>query len=460
MPNRDHWSSSFGFVLAAAGSAIGLGNLWKFPYITYRNDGGAFVLVYLGCILVVGLPIMIAEIMIGRKAQTSPVGAMRAVCGRAWAPVGGLGVVSGFVLLGFYALVAGWSLRSFVQCINWSTSGFDPTLDLAADFGGMASNGGLQALLGLLFMGLTTAVVASGVRNGIERVARLLLPILFGILALLLINSFRMSGSSEALTFIFRPDFARLEGRGVLEALGHAFFTLSLGMGAMITYGSYMSKKDSVVKAAATVVLLDTLIALFATIIMFTVIFSHPGIREQIGGSTAGMLFITLPPLFYTGVPLGEVLAPLFYVLVAFAALTSTVSLLEVVVSYFIDQRGMTRHGASLMCGGAIYGLTILCGISLGAVGGISNFEIFEGKAGLFNTLDHLVANWFLPVGGLLTTIAAGWFIPKLVSKAELTDEKTRFFKYEAWSFFVRFVSPLAVGTILFFVIFKGADFS
>ncbi len=460
MPNRDHWSSSLGFVLAAAGSAIGLGNLWKFPYITYHNDGGAFVLVYLGCILVVGLPIMIAEIMIGRKAQTSPVGAMRSVVGRAWAPVGGLGVLSGFVLLGFYSLVAGWSLRSFVQCLGWSFGGFDPAVDLGADFGAMASNGGLQAFLGLLFMGLTTAVVAGGVKNGIERVARILLPVLFGILAVLLINSFRMSGSGEALRFIFEPDFGRLQGRGILEALGHAFFTLSLGMGAMITYGSYMSKRDSIVKAAGVVVLLDTLIALFATIIMFTVIFSQPGMREQIGKSTAGMLFITLPSLFYTGVPLGNVLAPLFYMLVAFAALTSTVSLLEVVVSYFIDEHGVSRLRASLLCGIAIYGLTILCGISLGSVDGISNFEIFEGKAGLFNTLDHLVANWLLPVGGLLTTLAAGWFIPKAVSRAELLDRDTRFFHYGAWSFFVRFVSPLAVGTILFFVIFKGADFS
>lgn len=460
MPNRDHWSSSLGFVLAAAGSAIGLGNLWKFPYITYHNDGGAFVLVYLACILVVGLPIMIAEILIGRRAQTSPVGAMRSVVGRAWAPVGGLGVVSGFVLLGFYALVAGWSLRSFVLCLGWSLGGFDPTVDLAADFGNMASNGLLQAFLGFLFMGVTTAVVASGVKNGIERVARILLPILFAILALLLLNSFRMSGSREALVFIFEPDFDTLQGRGVLEALGHAFFTLSLGMGAMITYGSYMSKKDSVVKAAGIVVLLDTLIALFATVIMFTVIFSQPGMREQISGSTAGMLFITLPSLFYTGVPLGSILAPLFYVLVAFAALTSTVSLLEVVVSYFIDERGMTRLRASIVCGSAIYLLTVLCGLSLGASGGLSDFEIFTGKAGLFNTLDHLVANWFLPVGGLLTTIAAGWFIPRSITRAELADADSRFFRYGAWSFFVRYVSPLAVATILFFVIFKGADFS
>lgn len=460
MQQRDSWSSNIGFVLAAAGSAIGLGNLWKFPYITYANDGGAFVLVYLVCILICGLPIMMAEILIGRRSQQSPVGAMRSVVGPRWAWVGALGVFTGFVLLGFYNVVAGWSLRSFVQCVGWTTGGFDSSLDFGADFGTMVSNGGLQIGLSFVFMAVTIFVVARGVQHGIERAARVLLPILLGILLILLFNSFRMEGFGEAMRFIWVPDFSQIDKHGFLEALGHSFFTLSLGMGTMIAYGSYMSKKESVVRASGLVVLLDTLIALFATMIMFTVIFSQPGLREQIGKSTAGMLFITLPNVFYTGVPGGNLLAPLFYMLVAFAALTSTVSLLEVVVSYLIDEKQMSRPRAAMTSGAGIFALSVLCGLSLGAVGGLSNFTVFGEKAGLFDTLDHLVANWLLPLGGLLVTVAAGWFVNQKVSREELEHVAPSFFHYGLWLFFIRYVSPLAVGAILISVIFFHADFS
>jgi len=460
MQQRDHWSSNFGFVMAAAGSAIGLGNLWKFPYITYSNEGGAFVLVYLVCILIVGLPIMLAEVLVGRRTQKSAVGAMREAVGARWAPVGGLGVFAGFVLLGFYTVVAGWALRSFVQCLGWSFGGFDTNLDLGADFGGMIANGGLQIGLSALFMAATIWVVATGVKDGIERAARILLPILLAILVVLLVNSFRLEGAAEAWRFIFVPDFSKIDSHGLLEALGHSFFTLSLGMGAMITYGSYMSRDESVVQAGGMVVILDTVIAMLATVVMFSVIFSEPGLREQISGSTAGMLFITLPSVFYTSVPLGALLAPLFYVLVAFAALTSTVSLLEVVTSYFIDERGLTRSKAAFGAGGIIFVLSILCGLSLGAVPGLSNFEIFPSKAGLFNTLDHLVANWLLPVGGLLITIGVAWVVPRVITEEELEHRAPPFFSYKLWLFFLRFVSPLAVGAIIFAVIFQGADFS
>ncbi|HEX9642251.1 MAG TPA: sodium-dependent transporter, partial [Candidatus Krumholzibacteria bacterium] len=359
-----------------------------------------------------------------------------------------------------YNVVAGWSLRTFVSCLGWSTGGFDATLDLGADFGAMVSNGPLQIGLSFLFMATTVWVVASGVKEGIERAARVLLPMLLAILLLLLFNSFRLQGFAEAMRFIFVPDFGRIDGNGFLEALGHSFFTLSLGMGTMITYGSYMSKEDSVVKASGLVVLLDTLIALLATIIMFSVIFSQPGLREQIGKSTAGMLFITLPSVFYTSVPMGALLAPLFYVLVAFAALTSTVSLLEVVVSYLIDEKGMSRARASIASGSGIFALSILCGLSLGAIGGLSDFEMFSPKQGLFNTLDHLVANWLLPIGGLLVTLAAGWFVNQEIAKGELALGAPSFFRFGLWQFFIRYVSPLAVVAILVAVIFFHADFS
>jgi NSS family neurotransmitter:Na+ symporter len=269
-----------------------------------------------------------------------------------------------------------------------------------------------------------------------------------------------MSGAGEALSFIFRPNFAELPAAGALEAVGHAFFTLSLGMGAMITYGSYLSRRESVVKSAVIVVVLDTVIAMVATVIMFSVIFSKAGMSEQIGKSTAGMLFITLPSLFYEVVPLGHLLAPLFYILVAFAALTSTISLLEVVSSYFIDQRGFSRPKAAVMCGISIFVLSALCGLSFGGSSLLSDFNLVYAKKGLFDHLDYLASNWLLPVGGLFITYGAGWLMTRKSTETELMDASTpAWFSYGVWRFFIRYVSPLAVAAIIIAVI-AGKDFS
>jgi len=458
---RDHWSSGLGFVFAATGSAIGLGNLWKFPFITWENDGGAFVLVYLMCIVTVGMPIMLAEILIGRKTQKSAVGAMKEALGPVWGIVGGWGVLAGYVILSYYIVIAGWSLRYFVKTASWTVSGYPADANLGADFGAFVTNGPLQIMLAGLFMAVTVGVVLTGVKRGIERTARLLLPVLAAILLLLLFSALSLDGSGEALKFIFRPNFSELGVDGLLEALGHSFFTLSLGMGAMITYGSYLSRNESIVKAGALIVVLDTVIALVATIIMFSVIFTVPGMREQVGGSTVGMLFISLPELFFTAVPFGNILAPLFYILVAFAALTSTIALLEVVTSYMIDERGMARKKAAVVAGSAIFAMTILASLSLGAVDGLSTFQIFEGKEGVFANLDHFASNWLLPIGGFLITVGAGWFMTREASEAELSiGGVPRWYSYGVWRFFIRYVAPLAVGAILVAVFGFGVDFS
>ncbi|MXW55267.1 MAG: hypothetical protein F4Z59_00840 [Gemmatimonadales bacterium] len=290
--------------------------------------------------------------------------------------------------------------------------------------------------------------------------ARIFLPILFGILLLLLVSALGMSGSGEALRFIFRANFSELEMSGVLEALGHSFFTLSLGMGAMITYGSYISRKHSIVKASGAIVALDTLIALVATVIMFSVIFSVTGMSDQVSGSPVGMLFISLPELFYTAVPFGTVLGPLFYVLVALAALTSTISLLEVVSSYVIDEHGLARHKATILCGGAIFVFTIFAALSFTGTPFLSTLEIFADKAGGFATADHFVSNWMLPIGGFSITLAAGWFMTRNATERELVDgTEPGWFRYGAWRFFIRWVAPLAVGAIIVAVIL-GRDFS
>ncbi len=459
---RAHWTSNVGFVLAATGSAIGLGNLWKFPFITWENNGGAFVLVYLLCIAGVGLPIMMAELLIGRKTQKSVVGALKDAVGPAWGYVGAWGVLCGFILLSYYTVIAGWSLYYFARTVGWMAGGLPAGTSLGDLFGAQSANAPLQLTLSLGFSLATVAIVYLGVQRGIERIARLFLPILFGILLLLLVSSFAMSGSGEAIGFIFRPSFSELTPESVLEALGHSFFTLSLGMGAMVTYGSYIARHQSIVKASAMIVLLDTLIALIATVIMFTVIFTA-GMQDQVGETgTVGMLFIALPQLFFQEgvVPFGSLLAPLFYVLVALAALTSTISLLEVVTSYVIDEKGIGRHKATFLCGGAVFVFTIFAALSFGSTPGLSTIELFSGKAGWFNTADHFVSNWMLPTGGFAITLAAGWFMTRDATESELVDgTEPGWFRYNVWRIFIRYVAPAAVGAIIISVAF-GRDFS
>ncbi len=457
--DRGHWSSRAGFILAAAGSAIGLGNLWKFPYIAWENGGGLFVLVYLICVACVGLPIMMAEMLIGRKTQRNPVGAMRKAVGPRWAWVGGLGVFTGFLILGYYTVIAGWSLRYFWNCLGWTLGEFTPGAAAREGFAAFVANGPLQVGLAGLFMALTAWVVYGGISGGIERASRILMPTLFAILVVLLVRALTLPGAAEALAFVFVPRLEGFRPLGALEALGQAFFSLSLGMGAMITYGSYLSRRESVVRSATMVVVLDTLIALCAAVVMFSVIFTFQ-LTDRITGSTVGMLFNTLPELFYTRLPFGQLLAPLFYILVAFAALTSTISLLEVIVSYFIDERGVPRSKAVIGCSAATFGLSVFCALSFGAWPALSGFHLFAGKSGLFEHLDHLAANWLLPCGGLAITVAAGWFMTREATAAELVDETTpRWFSYEVWRFFIRYVAPLAVAAILAAVI-SGKDFS
>ena len=467
---RDQWGSSFGFILAAVGSAVGLGNLWKFPYIAWDNNGGAFVLIYLGCILAIGMPVMMAEILIGRRAQASPVPAFEALAHgekgkKLWPLIGWLGVLAGITILSFYAVIAGWSISSFIQCVKWSTGGYTG----ATDFGAFLANGKLQFGLSLTFSTITALIVMKGISGGIEKATRILMPVLVAIMVILVLQSFFLDGFGKALSFLFSPDFSQVSTHSVLEALGHAFFTLSLGMGTMITYGSYMSHTQSVKKASIAIVIMDTVIAMMACIIMYSIIFSFPEIEEQLGRSSVGMLFVTLPEMFYTKMTGGAILGPVFYILVGFAALSSTISLLEVVVALLVDKLEMSRIKATTIAASCIYGLSILCFLSLGASAGMSNFSpfgdsetlnkiFFAGKRGFLNIFDHTASNWFLPLGGLFTTLFAGWYIKKEIVSEELEiDQDSPMFK--VYLFLIRFVAPLAILWIIVQVL-RGADFS
>lgn len=453
---RDNWGSRLGFVLAAAGSAVGLGNLWKFPYITWDNNGGAFVIVYLLAVVIIGLPLMMSEILVGRSTQLSPVPAFTRLGGRRWSGLGWLGVAAGAVIQSYYMVIAGWSLRSFVQCLGWSFKGYASPAE--GEFGAFLANGFLQIGLTLLFTLFTAFIVYRGIGGGIEKATKILMPALLIILLYLVCTTLTMEGRNEALAEIFNPDFSELSKEGFLEAMGQAFFSLSLGLGAMVAYGSYMGKKESIFKSALWVVALDTVVALLCCIAMFTIIFSVPGLENRVSGSTIGMLFITLPDLFYTEMPGGFLLGPLFFVLVAFAALSSTISLGEVTTSLLIDQKGWRRSHATITTTSVVFIGSILAALSLGANRLLSSFSIFEGKEGVLSTLDHLAANWMLPTGGFLITLFVGWKLGKKFCLEELGLEKPNW-AFTVWLWIVRVVAPAAVLILLINVI-MGKDFS
>jgi NSS family neurotransmitter:Na+ symporter len=397
-----------------------------------------------------------SEILIGRKTQLSAVPAFARLGGKKWSGVGWLGVASGAVIQSYYIVIAGWSLRSFVQCCGWSLEGYAPPGE--TEFNAFLSNGTLQIGLALIFTLFTASIVYRGIGRGIEKANEILMPALFLILAYLVLTAMTMDGRSEALARIFVPDFSKLKAIGFLEAMGQAFFSLSLGLGAMVAYGSYLDKKESIFKSAIWVVVLDTIVALLACVAMFTIIFSVSGLETRVSGSTVGMLFITLPDLFYTHMPGGVVLGPLFFVLVAFAALTSTISLGEVTASLLIDLVGWTRPRATVVTTMVVFTGSILCALSLGANNRLSSISIFEGKNGVLATLDHLAANWMLPIGGFLISLFVGWKLGKKTCMEELGLKKPTL-AFMAWLWIVRVVAPVAVLFLLISVI-TGKDFS
>jgi NSS family neurotransmitter:Na+ symporter len=392
---RGGFATRLGFIMAAAGSAVGLGNIWKFPYITGEHGGGAFVLVYLACILGVGLPLMYAELIIGRRGGKGVLGALRALIkdkgelGQDVATITGLmAVASGFLILAFYSVVAGWAIHYFFVSLGLIEAGATG----ADTFSAMFANDGVEFVWHSLFMLLTITVVAKGIEGGIERITKRLMPMLIGILLLLLIYVCFTGGVVEAFVFLFKPDFSKLSPDSVMEALGHSFFTLSLGMGAMVTYGSYVKDDTRIVRDGLLIALLDTFVALLAGVVIFAVVFSGNA-EPELG---PGLVFMTLPDLFST-MPGGQFVAAAFFLLLIFAAWSSAISMLEVVVAWLVDEHGFGRPKASWLTGLLIWLLGTVC-LYMPAV---------------FDFLDDLTTKFLLPLGGLLIAIAAGWLISK-----------------------------------------------
>ena len=449
-----------GFIYAAVGSAIGLGNIWKFPYITYANEGGSFVIVYLVAIAMIGLPIMMAEIVLGRRTRQSPIGAFLQAAkdapgGRLWGVVGALGSAGSFVLLSYYSLIAGWTIYYFGQGLIWSVAGFDlGGKELGEIFGDVSTNGPLMLGLHATFMAITVGVVALGIRRGIQKVTQTLIPLLAGILLLLVVNSFWSPGFADAMRFLFHV--GPITPDGMLEAVGHAFFTLSVGMCAMLTYGSYMSSRQSIPRSAAAICIADTMIALMACVVMFSIIFGVDAAeRGTTFGKSSSIMFTTLPRMFYD-MPLGTLLAPLFYLLISFGALTSTISMLETVSSNLVDRKGFSRRKAALVTGGAIFAFGIPSALSMGANEALSSFSIFGDRAsGFFGTMDYTVSNWILPLGGLTLAIFLGWFLRARESRDELESGHGSVGRWHfLWrNVLLRFVCPGAILWIMWEVI-------
>ncbi len=464
MQQRGQWSGRLGFILAAAGSAIGLGNLWKFPYVTHQNEGGAFVLVYLAAVVLVGFPIMAAEVLLGRRAARSPVGTFATLSegrpgGKAWTAVGFLGVAAGFIILSYYSVVAGWTLHYILLSLQGELAVLarDATALQTHFVDDFLADGSQQVGFHLVFMTATVAAVFFGVKKGIERVAKILMPLLFAIILFLVVYSTTTSGFGEAMGFLFRPNFGDLEPSAILEAVGQAFFSLSLGMGAMLTYGSYMRRESSVPRSVLEISILDSMMGILACVIMFSIIFTFDLEITQ----SATILFTTLPTVLIQ-LPLGEFVLGLFFVLVGFAALTSTVSLMEVVSSYAIDELGWPRQRATLTMGAAIALFGILSALSLGSNAALSGFNLFgkDSTGGVFSSLDYLAANWLLPVGGLLIALFVGWILnPRDVRDELETGHGPLGRRLGFLHFALRFVAPLAVGAIIFSIIFLGAEY-
>lgn len=440
MNERAHWGSKLGFVLAAAGSAVGLGNVWKFPYVTGENGGGAFVLIYLICVALVGLPIMTAEILIGRAAQKSPVGAFRSLThnGSQWIALGWWSIAGSFVILSFYSVVAGWSLHYFWLSVKGELFG-QSAAALTGTFNGLFASPGINLFWHAVFMGLTIAVVLGGISHGLERWARILMPGLFIMLLILLGKAFTLDGFQQGFDFVFGFHAEKLTTGGVLQALGQAFFSLSLGMGALLTYGSYLHHEDDIVSASVAISALDTLIALLASLVIFPIIFTY-GLEATQG---PGLIFVSIP-IALSQMPGGAFPAIIFFGLLIFAALTSSISMLEVAASYLIDEKNWSRPRATLAAGGAI----ALFGVPAALSGG--TFLFGDGVRSLFglnwfDSMDYLASNIMLPLGGLGIAIFVGWRLNEAVRHDHfLTGSRLAFF-YKSWLKLLRFLAPIAI---------------
>ena len=433
---RETWGSRIGFIMAAAGSAVGLGNIWRFPYLTGMNGGGAFIVIYLCCVFFIGLSIMLAEFAVGRRSGLAAVGAYKSF-NRNWTFAGVLGVLSAFFIMGFYPVVGGWAIAYIFK----SFTGLLAAPEAIGDVFGAFIGSSVEPLIWMaVYMAINVYIVARGVAAGIETAGKILMPLLYVLLIFVAIRGLAIPGSSAGLVYLFKPDWSVVTGQTFLAALGQAFFSLSLGMGCMITYGSYLNKQEKLPNNAMIVVSMDTSVALLAGIAMFPALFAF-GMEPAAG---PGLVFVVVPQIFAQMGSLGPLLSAIFFIALFIAALTSSVSLLEVVVAYLMDERKMERKPA--VYGTAVI-MTVLCILSSLSLGSLSGVKILG--VGFFDFFDILTDKIFLAIGGMLLAIFAGWFLKKEDLRDETTNGGTlKFALFEVWYVLVKFVIPVLIGIV------------
>ncbi|WP_318504622.1 sodium-dependent transporter [Photobacterium leiognathi] len=444
-PSRGNWSSKIGFVMAAAGSAVGLGNIWKFPYTAGENGGGAFVAIYLLFVIFIGFSVMLTEFAVGRKTGLSAVGAFKTT-DRRWTFVGIMGVLSGLLIMGFYPVVGGWAIAYIYKI---STGLLSQPTAIGDSFSGFIADP-MQPLLWMgLYLLLNIFVVIRGVSGGIEKAGKILMPLLFIILIIVSVKGLTLPGAMAGLEFLFKPDFSKIDSSVVLAALGQAFFSLSLGMGCMLTYGSYLRKKENLVQTTAMVTAMDTGVALLAGIAMFPAMFAFS--MEPSAGP--GLVFVVVPQLFAEMGGIGFILALLFFIGLSVAALTSSVSLLEVVVAYLIDEKGFSRVTAVISASIVMALLCILASLSIGGLGP----KLFD--TGAFDIFDLLTDKIFLAVGGMLVCLFAGWRLDRSELKKEITnDGKVSFPLFNLWYALIKYIIPVAIAIVAISGVKAGFD--
>jgi len=434
---RGEFSNRFGVIAAAAGSAIGLGNIWRFPYITGEYGGGAFICVYLFFTVALGIPLVLSELVIGRKAKKNTFGAFKKLApGSFWKLIGILGLFAAFFILAFYSVVAGWGVNYVFASVNDAFVSKNPGQlnDLFLNF---IKDPYCPILFQVIFMVLTGTIVFFGIKNGIEKNVKIIMPVLFVLIIALDIRAVTLPGAKDGLNFIFNPDFSKLTAQGVMSALGQAFFSLSVGMGIFITYGSYIKDNESLVKVSLSVPLADTVIAILAGVAIFPAVFAF-GIAP---GSGPGLVFITLPNIFQQ-MPGGYIFSIFFFLLFVLAALTSSISLLEVVVSFFDEELKMKRSVATILATSIITLLGMVCSLSLGLL----NDYTFFGK-NLFDSLDWVSSNLLMPAGGMAISIFIGWKFGKFKVKNELEKNGSGISTVilSGFIFIVKYVAPVAI---------------
>ncbi len=442
--NRANFGSKLGVILASAGSAVGLGNIWRFPFETGNHGGAAFILIYLGCVLFFGIPIMVAEFSIGRHSRANTAGAYQKLApGTHWHWVGRMGVLAGFLILGYYSVVAGWTLEYIVQAGTNAFAGQSAN-DFIASFNGFIAHPWRPALWMVVFMLMTHFIIVKGVEKGIEKSAKIMMPMLFLLLIVLAVCSVSLPGAGAGIEFLLKPDFSKVNGNVLLGAMGQAFFSLSLGMGCLCTYASYFRNDTNLPKTALNVGWIDTMVAILAGFIIFPAAFSV-GIQPDAGPS---LLFITLPNVFqqaFGNLPwLAVILSIMFYVLLALAALTSTISLHEVVTAYLHEEFNLTRgRAAKLVTAGCTF-LGVLCSLSLGVGKELTVFGLT-----LFDLFDFLTAKIMLPLGGFFIAIFTGWYLDKRIVWEEVSNNGTLpKVVYRIWLFLLKYIAPIGIGFI------------